>query len=106
MNVSEMMINSLKSSIDERIAKICDTWDYNAVMSAPWGVKEEIDIAKMDEYQKFFEDNEQVLIDEYKIIILKYGIKERNGVATLIYRYQLELWCTILLIMKLIQPIT
>ncbi len=60
-------------------------------MSAPWGVKEEIDIAKMDEYQKFFEDNEQVLIDEYKIIILKYGIKERNGVATLIYRYQLEL---------------
>lgn len=60
-------------------------------MSAPWGVKEEIDIAKMDEYQKFFEENEQVLIDEYKIIILKYGIKERNGVATLIYRYQLEL---------------
>ena len=59
-------------------------------MSAPWGVKEEIDIAKMDEYQKFFEENKTVVIDDYKITILKYGIKERNGIVTLIYRYQME----------------
>lgn len=60
-------------------------------METPWGVKEDIDIALMDEYQKFFEENESMMIGEFKLNFLKYGMKERNGVLTLIYRYQIQL---------------
>ena len=91
MSVKDIMIETLRANIADRVANICGTWDYKATLETPWGVKEEVDIALMDEYQKFFEENESLMVDDFKLNFLKYGMKERNGVVNLIYRYQIEL---------------
>lgn len=58
-------------------------------MALPWGVKEPVAIEHADAVSKYMESTEEVEVEGQKAKILKAGVKERNGEATLIYRYQL-----------------
>lgn len=58
-------------------------------MALAWGVKEPVAIDYAEAVAKHMESVDEVEFDGQKAKILKAGVKERNGEATLIYRYQL-----------------
>jgi hypothetical protein len=58
-------------------------------MALAWGVKEAVAIDHADAVAKYMESVDEVEVEGQKAKILKAGVKERNGEATLIYRYQL-----------------
>lgn len=58
-------------------------------MALPWGVKEPVAIEYAEAVSKHMESVDEVEVEGQKAKILKAGVKERNGEATLIYRYQL-----------------
>ncbi|KNF07540.1 hypothetical protein CLPU_15c00340 [Gottschalkia purinilytica] len=61
-------------------------------MALAWGVKEEVEpqyASAVSEHIEKIQGTEIELESGEKAKILKGGVKERNGQATLIYRYQL-----------------
>jgi len=92
-NVEKALKDSIMNSIEERKAKICDTWDPVKVMALPWGVKEDVEPQYTEDVEKFMagiEGSSITLDSGQKAVILKSGIKERTGQYTLIFRYQLD----------------
>lgn len=58
-------------------------------MALPWGVKASVAIEQAEAVTKYMESVDEVEVDGRKAKILKAGVRERNGEATLIFRYQL-----------------
>lgn len=91
-NVKKAFIDSIINSIKERKANICETWDYDKVMSLPWGVKESVDAQHAETVSKYISNIEgtNITLESGEVAkLLKAGLKERKGKYMLIYRYQL-----------------
>ena len=88
-NLEEALRESIRASIGERNAALCDTWDAGAALALPWGVKEAVSVEQAQAVSEFMENIGEIEVDGRTAKILKAGVKERNGQATLIFRYQL-----------------
>lgn len=91
-NLEEALKNSIQASIDERVAKACDTWDPASVLAPAWGVKEMVDpnqAGEIRDYLKSMEGSKLTLSSGTAVTVLKGDVKEKNDEAILIFRYQI-----------------
>ena len=88
-NLENALLESIRASVADRIAALCDTWDAAAALALPWGVKEAVAVEQAEAVGQFMENIGEIEVDGRTARVLKAGVKERNGEATLIFRYQL-----------------
>ena len=92
-NYKEELIKLLEENLQERADGACDTWDPQAVMALPWGVKVDVEPANAEEVDAFMNgivDEDIEISDGRKVKVLKSGLKQKNDQNILIFRYQLQ----------------
>lgn len=63
-----------------------------SVLAPAWGVKEAVEPSKADEIKQYMQSvaNSNFTISSGEtVVVLKGDVKEKNGEATLIFRYQI-----------------
>lgn len=92
-NIKENFKQELIDSLKQREEDACSTWDVQATLELPWGVKLDVDPDYADAVEEYIEglEGEEIMIDlNNKVKILRIGMKERRGKYALVFRYQLN----------------
>lgn len=92
-NIKENFKQELIASLKQREEEACSTWDLEATLALPWGVKLDVDPEYADAVAEYIEDlqGKEIMIDlNNKVKILRIGMKERRGKYALVFRYQLN----------------
>jgi len=91
-NVIEDLKQVIVEDLRVREESACSTWNIDATLKLPWGVKSIVNGEYVEEIENYFNEivGSKIIIDEEREVdILRGGLKERKGVYTLIFRYQL-----------------
>lgn len=91
-NVEQALKESIMKSLEERKANACDTWNLASVLALAWGVKELVDLDRVNEVKGYITSlvgSNVELEPGLEVTIFKGDVKERKDKAMLIYRYQL-----------------
>ena len=89
--LGEAIEDTILISLTERDRTICDTWNRDAALAQPFGIKAELAQDEVEEVTKGIkelEGKELLIQDAIKVEFLKGDVRERKGNFTLIYRYK------------------
>jgi len=86
----EALETSILESIVKRDVEMCDTWNRDAALAQPFGIRVELAQDEVEEVRKAVEELEEkelLIQDSIRVVFLKGDIKERKEKYTLIFRY-------------------
>jgi len=86
----EALEASILKSIVKRDIEMCDTWNRDAALAQPFGIKVELAQDEVEEVRKVIdglEETELLINGSIRAVFLKGDIKERKGNYIFIFRY-------------------